>query len=736
MSNIEGELIKYARELGKDVKVEEVSLVPRVRTVTREQLTVLLPATHHAVLAVWDWQLPDERALIFLGPTQQAEQQRICADLIHQLFPRAILLTERHRMAHFCHTSSFSRLSIEISDNTGDIGWAATDKNARLTLSEGCWKHILPSDFPHRLRTTVENLYNIVGGNENSENKWHHVVDAGRTLREQFGRALLLRRKEIADRLIQSGSGQRQLLNAIKSMTNEDQLYDRRRREYYDDRSNDRSKLELERLLKREEVTLFVDGDTIDDFLCLLQALRCYMGTNRCLRSWLRVVPGSKHQAISVLALGKHVPLERVRSPLDEVVYLSTIYGSYVEPAHEKSAVTVNHVSQDSSSDLPGSIQKWLRDRICTSLDEVCANQLIILAKQLAERHSVHEGRQLHYRFAYAPSAVLWPEIEAVLSFEASVASSNDRTVEQQAKLIEAHWSIFQAERVFGVVDTLMSTHMPRLQRVVRVRPPVRWSGLESEAMDNLAKAAKPCLVVVVLRQWLVRLSFPSKDGTEADNLEWDVREPEPKPQAHTQVLASDLAKLAGIDEERVKKMLATVLSEVSEAAGEGALLVAVGNGKVQEVVKRTCMEMDSPTTQMAWRRRKRLQWMDHTLLRAMLILDGATVIQPDGDREAIIRPRLVVYPVVICKRHPTGFSVISWENKKLPLETGCTCPKVNTDEIQRVQEKLLGKGSRKHGGANIAVLLEQTRGSRNKTLVVSVSADGPIEKWPPKPGQ
>ena len=425
------------------------------------------------------------------------------------------------------------------------------------------------------------------------------------------------------------------------------------------------------------------------------------------------------------------MPPARFHSPLGEG-YLGTIYSRYYEPAHDKT-VAVNSALQDSSSSLPESIQKKLKSWITgTGLDEVCAHQLIALAKQLAEKHSVHEGRQLRYRFAYAASAALWQEIEDVLSFEASGVTAYGDTGEQ-AKFIEAHWSIFQPERVFGIVDTLTSEHTPRLQRVVRVRPPARWSALESEAMDSLAKAAKPCLAVVVLRQWLVRLSF-SNDNAVAHTLEWDVREPTPKAQA-TEDLASELATVVGKGkghEERVHKLLATVLSEVSEATGEGALLVAVGNDKVKDVVERTCMPMDSATKQMAWRNSKRLQWVDRTLLRAMLILDGATVIQPDVDKEAIICPRLVVYPIVTCKKHPTGFSVISWKNKKPPLEPGCTCPDVNADEIQRVQEKLLGKGSRKHGGANIAVLLERTRGSGGKTLVISVSADGPIEKWPP----
>lgn len=592
--SMESELRKYARELGTS---EHVSLVARVRIVTKRNLNILLPATHHAVLVIWDSQLPDGRALMFLGPKEEAAKaakQRIRADIIHQLFPRAILLTERHRRAPFCHSSAFSRLSIEVSGNTSDIVWAADANNATITLSEDCWKIILPHGFSPRVRTTVENLFNIVGRDENSVTEWHHVVDAGRTLREEFGKALLAMTKAF----------------------------------------------------------------------------------------------------------------------------------------------------QDSSSSLPEPIHKRLRGWINgTNLDDVCAHRLVILAKQLAERHSVHEGRQLHYRFAYAPSAALWQEIEDVLSFEASDdvtrngARSNTGAIEEQAKLIEAHWSIFQPERVFGIVDTLMSQQMPRLQRVVRVRPPARWSALESEAMDSLAKAAKPCLAVVVLRQWLVRLSF-SKDGAAGDTfdtLEWDIREPREKPpQANTEIL-KNLATVARIDKDggRVESMLATVLSEVSEATGEGALLIAVGNGKGKHVVKHTCMEMDSPTKQMAWRSSKRLQWVDRTLLRAMLILDGATVIQPDGDKEAIIRPRLVVYPVVTCKKHPTGFSVISW--KKPRWEPGCTCPTLDEDEITRVQSNLLGKGSRKHGGANIAVLLEQ---HTDATLVVSVSADGPIEKWPPKPEQ
>jgi hypothetical protein len=112
-----------------------------------------------------------------------------------------------------------------------------------------------------------------------------------------------------------------------------------------------------------------------------------------------------------------------------------------------------------------------------------------------------------------------------------------------------------------------------------------------------------------------------------------------------------------------------------------------------------------------------------------MVILDGATVIQPDSGSEAIIRPRLVVYPFVFCRQHPdenTGFSVISW--KPPDGADGCSCPKPDLRLLKRVRARLVGKGSRKHAGANIAVLLQNAGG---ESCVVSVSADGPIEKWP-----
>jgi hypothetical protein len=128
----------------------------------------------------------------------------------------------------------------------------------------------------------------------------------------------------------------------------------------------------------------------------------------------------------------------------------------------------------------------------------------------------------------------------------------------------------------------------------------------------------------------------------------------------------------------------------------------------------------------MAWRRDKQLRWVDRTLLRAMVILDGATAIEPCGSTGTIVRPRLVVYPVTTCQEHPgTSFSVISKPTKAVD---GCTCPKVSRRDLADMRKKLVGKGSRKHGAVNIAVLLKQAEG---KNFVLSVSADGPIDRWP-----
>jgi hypothetical protein len=691
--------------------------VPQTTHADPGRLTELLPNIHHAVLSVWHFALPEERALVFVGPEENVGKQRIRADLIHQLFPRATLLTERHRKASSCKTG-FSRLSFEVRSGHDEyVTWFQPWPLAQLVLSEACWNGLLPADFLRCFEDTVSRLQSIVG---REAKNWHHVVDAGRTLREEFSDWLHLCRRQIGDR---TGRG---LIEAVGNMADFTQVRNRRHREFPDVPTE---------ALTGEEITLHVDSETIDDFLGLLQGLRCYMGNNRQLVSWLyKKYQG--HQATGILATSEAATQLGRKDPVSLEALKRVYNDGFFPPMNEAlRKQEVGTADEPGEAGLPGPIQRFL-DRSLGSLgrfglNKACGAQLVALAKELAEKHCVHEGRQLHYRFVYAFSASLWPEIEEILSLEAGsdYASGVGQTPAEQAGCIEAHWSIFQPERVFGVIDTFSKGHgdQPRLQRVVRVRPPAKWSGLESEAMDALARASGPCLTVVVLRQWMVRLSL-SRDGKTLQSLLWDVRKQEPEPRESVQDLARTLATTAGINEERVRSVLATVLSEVSEAASEGALLIAVGNGDVQDIVKRTCMEMDSPENQMAWRNNKQLRWVDRTLLRAMLILDGATVIQPDSDREAIVRPRLVVYPFIFCRRHPeesTGFSVISW--KPPDGADGCSCPRPDPRLLKRVRARLVGKGSRKHGGANIAVLLREAGGG---SYVVSVSADGPIEKW------
>lgn len=163
-----------------------------------------------------------------------------------------------------------------------------------------------------------------------------------------------------------------------------------------------------------------------------------------------------------------------------------------------------------------------------------------------------------------------------------------------------------------------------------------------------------------------------------------------------------------------LKKIISEAIEEISEAEGEGAMLIIV-NDKVNVENFVACMDKDN--LQMEWRKKnKPMKFLDKTLLRAMLIMDGATLIKSESD-SSTIEPRFLVYP----HHDNRAFSVLDNSNTLNDY--------INLGVLK-------GKGSRHHGAANLSVLLliEQQESLQNTPLpfsIITISADGPVKQWP-----
>lgn len=172
-----------------------------------------------------------------------------------------------------------------------------------------------------------------------------------------------------------------------------------------------------------------------------------------------------------------------------------------------------------------------------------------------------------------------------------------------------------------------------------------------------------------------------------------------------------------------LKRIITETIEEITEAEGEGAMLIIANDGAR---IDKFLSSMDKDNLQMEWRKSKRLEFVDKTLLRAMLIMDGSTLIKSDSNNSKI-EPRFVVYP----HDKNSAFSVLD-DSNKLKID-------LNLDVLR-------GKGSKHHGAANLSMLLvlnNQVHISefkkyleKNQQLnlpfqIVTISADGPIKQWP-----
>lgn len=177
-----------------------------------------------------------------------------------------------------------------------------------------------------------------------------------------------------------------------------------------------------------------------------------------------------------------------------------------------------------------------------------------------------------------------------------------------------------------------------------------------------------------------------------------------------------------------LKKIITETIEEISEAEGEGAMLiVANDNVKIDKFLAR----MDNENLQMEWRKNKSLKFVDKTLLRAMLIMDGSTLIKSSDEKNAEIKPRFLVYP----HKKDKAFSVLHPGNTLV------------SHIMNNILDVLKGKGSRHHSAANLSMLLilndskclskfNQYLKNNQQNLdlpfrIITISADGLVKQWP-----
>ncbi len=186
----------------------------------------------------------------------------------------------------------------------------------------------------------------------------------------------------------------------------------------------------------------------------------------------------------------------------------------------------------------------------------------------------------------------------------------------------------------------------------------------------------------------------------------------------------------SSIIKEYLKNIISETIEEISEAGSEGAMLIVVpstfsNNEDGNIPIDKFLAPMDKEDFQMEWRKKKPIKFLDKTLLRAMMIMDGSTVIIVQPNSGATIEPRFIVYP----HDQNGAFATLNIDDCNLDLSI------------------LRGKGSRHHGAANFSMLLVSNNKNQSKIFesylnnnskelnlpfrIITISADGPVKEWP-----
>ncbi len=176
---------------------------------------------------------------------------------------------------------------------------------------------------------------------------------------------------------------------------------------------------------------------------------------------------------------------------------------------------------------------------------------------------NVHEGRRLFYTLLYGGGDA-WRLFEEVLSVENTHGISSPQEL---AKMMESHWSIFQADRVAGFIDTThkIDSAIP-LSKMIRLKP---LSTLPALLFKECTKAVEDLLIMRSKGNGIVSLFYK---GNEI--LFWDtIKNTIERVPAKVEEIVKQIGDITGMTL-IMKEILQDVILEVSECQGEGAMII------------------------------------------------------------------------------------------------------------------------------------------------------------------
>jgi hypothetical protein len=156
---------------------------------------------------------------------------------------------------------------------------------------------------------------------------------------------------------------------------------------------------------------------------------------------------------------------------------------------------------------------------------------------------------------------------------------------------------------------------------------------------------------------------------------------------------------------EAERDLLRDVMLAISDTTGEGAIFIFAE----KDDVKNYLISMDRDEEKMNWAWPRLLSCLDYTILKAMAVRDGATLIDISLNQKKVESRQSTQLFRKEEGEELRGYLVIHDENYK------------------KHWDKLVGKGTRHLNAASLFSLLK----SQEKNIAVfTISADGPITPW------
>ena len=686
----------------------------------------------HAVLTVWHPDLRDGRVMNLITRSECTAQSLLSLAYLNlHIFPRGTTLNERFRAYAF--RSALTELTIEVKQADPPLIW--TNENNLLTVSKDIWESLCPDPTSEvvtlrdQALTKVPDLWNQQKGRPDKGFNWTDeiliwAIEHARPIRTIFGDSLRDIRREALNRLVECGALKALCKGAEDLSTNDDLI-----------RAGvlATTNADSEELIKTMEVSIGHHIELLDLFIAFIQALAYYRPTATVFRAFLyQPKDDRENRCCSLILVGKDDP--GVPSYLPEPS--DTLrQQAYDKVAHALQEVPIRSFEYDEPPLPPGLnnlITKWKLHQWRSFVSRIFRVSVLLST-------DTHEGRQCNYVFVLGSGAI-WRVIDETISHEA--AGPKLPPLEFVA-LVRSHWSIFQQSRVAGLIEFMDIPHYSMDRRVffskiVRLKTSFGGSELLSKVVRDVTRADSNSLVIrtqgdgriLVYHGTTLAYEFDVKTGIENTEPEADLR-----------TIVDKALRTCNLQEgtqryNYLNLILHQVIEEVSDAQGEGCLVIFAPEKKRGEI-EAFLGEMDREDHRMMWRRRPgHLLGIDATLLRALLILDGATLISHDA-----VEPRRLVYPHGGCDCDPPHcFSAVQLlsEKDECDFVTSLKGILANEHRLKRLRENLMsldGKGSKHHGAANLTVLFwhKKKQGKISDFEIVTISADGPVINWTSK---